>query len=116
MDVLKHLTPELARLLAGALEQKALLLHVGGRLYAAVPYEGLGHWVYELTIGSPEYFVARGGARCTCPVGEDGSCKHATALRGTAVDTANVPWRPEDRRRRKRKRPRGGRPLERGER
>jgi hypothetical protein len=119
LDELKAaLTPDQLRLLVGALEQRALLLNIEGSVYAACPYGGIGWWVYELSVGSREYFVERGGARCTCPQHEAvGRCKHADALKGTstAVDTVMVPWRDSDRPRKRRRRPRGGRPNERGE-
>lgn len=66
-----------AKVLAAAVVAGAVLLHIGGEVYAAYPYDDLGWWVSKLEHGSPDYFVSRGG-RCSCPAwSPQFSCKHA---------------------------------------
>lgn len=66
-------------LVHGVIEQNGRLLVIGDRLYAAVPYEHVGFWVYELKSSAPEYFVDAKLTYCTCP--SDPPCKHLVALR-----------------------------------
>ena len=98
--LLESLTREQRELLVGALEAKALLLDIGGSIYAASWYD-VGWWVWELRPGSPEYFVQKDYSSCTCPAG--GVCKHIVALKH---GTATAPWDPPRPKRRKVRGPR----------
>jgi hypothetical protein len=98
---LSSLTYRQMAALAGAIEQKALLLCIGGAPYAAV-HEEPGWWVWELG-GDAEYAIDHALTKCTCPVSVD--CKHIRALKGPAIDTTLIPWRAERHVRKGRRRP-----------